>query len=261
MVNSLMFMGDEHAYKMFVCNDEAVNIYLRKSHISYVCNLISFVHIYTVPSVYKEPDILITDDKNQTHFELIEHGKVYIGKLNAYELNDNEYQESGETKFFIENWLFEKHPGTRVSRWLSRHEYQSVSRRSAFHVLQTDDNNGFQFSFKQTTKALARFQFPISIIAVRKQTQNLNIIYTSSFLLFLPYSSHLSGKNAIKHWCNKWHASTNENINPDYLESCPCTLVFAIMDPDLSVDFTCSPVKPGCHENINAHRCYLKRIK
>ena len=218
-----------------------------------MCNLISFVRIYTVPSVYKEPDILITDDKNQTQFELIEHGKVYIGKLNAYELNDNEYQESGETKFFIENWLFEKHPRTRVPRWFPHHEYPAVSRRYAFRVLQTDDNNGF-FSFKQVTRAPARFQFPISIIAVRKQTQNLNITYTSSFLSFLP-------RGLIKDWCYKWHARTNKNINPDYLESCPCTLVFAIMDPDLSVDFTCSPVKPGCHENINANRCYLKRIK
>ena len=200
------------------------------------------------------------DNKNQTQFEFIEYNTVYNGTWNAYELNNNEYQESGETKFFIENWLFQKHPRTRVPRWIPRHEFAAAAIRTSFHVLQTDDNNGF-FSFKQTTKVPVRFQFSISIIAVRKQTQNLNITYTSSLLSFLPGSLPLSDKNAIKQWCNKWHASTNENINPDYLESCPCTLVFAKMDPDLSVDFTCSPVKPGCHENINAHRCYLKRIK
>ena len=32
MIVILLFMGDEHAYKMFVYNDEAVHIYLRTSH-------------------------------------------------------------------------------------------------------------------------------------------------------------------------------------------------------------------------------------
>ena len=234
-------------------------VHMLLKNISYVCNLISFIRIYTVPSVYKEPDVLIID-KNQTQFELIDYNTVYNGKWNAYELNNNDFQESGETKFFIENWLFQKHARTKVSRWIPRHEFAVAVIRISFHVLQTDDNNGF-FSFKQITSAPVRFQFPISIIVVRKQTQNLNITYTSSLLSFLPGRLGLSGKNAIKHWCNKWHASTNENINPDYLESCPCTLEFAKFDPDLSEDFTCSPVEPGCHENINAYRCYLKRIK
>ena len=221
-----------------------------------MCNLISFVCIYTVPPLYKEPDILIID-KNQTLFELIEYNTVYNGTWNTYELNNNDFQESGETKFFIENWLFQNHPITRVPRWIPRHEF---STRSQFHVLQTDDNNGF-FSFKQTARTIRGAQFLIYIIAVRKQTQNLNITYTSSLLSFLPRSSRFSGKNAIKDLCHTWRIKTHEIVHPDYLESCPCTLESAKMDPNLSVDFTCSLIEHSCQENINAYRCYLKRIK
>ena len=182
---------------------------------------------------------------------------MYNGRWNTNELNQNDYNESGEIKFFIENWIFQTSPSTR---WFPRHEFVRPTQRLWFKILQSDYNTGL-FSFKQTTIARARFDLDISIITVRKQTQNLNITYTSSLLSFMPNTVGFSGRGAIKELCHRWTAQTSEIVKPDDLERCPCTLESARIDPNLRVDFTCSSIQPDCHENLNAHRCFLKGIK
>lgn len=218
------------------------------------------MYIYTVPANFKDPDILIFDNANETTSGLIENAKIYNVTWNSDKLNQNDYNESDVFKFYIENWLFEVHPRTRVPRWFPRHEHPRKSLKELFKVIQIDNKKGL-FSFKQLQRPFAKIQFGISIIAVRKQTENLNITYTSSLLSFLPSIQGYSGRDAIKEFCGSWNAKTSEIVKAEDLTSCPCTLESAKLDPHLEVDFTCSATEPGCHENINAYRCFLKRIK
>ena len=207
---------------------------------------------FTVPALHKNPDIEVLDNLNGTEFALIEHSKVYNGKWKTEELNNNDFNETGEVQYFIENWLFQPHPRTKVSRWVNRNTLQSSSQREAFELMKNDLDKG-TFSFKQTTKAAAQARFSISIIVLRKMTQNLDLTYTSSFLSFMPIG-------AIKDLCNKWSDKTPETIDYTKLKRCPCTLQSAKMEPDLSQDFTCSSSQPGCHENVKAHRCYIMKL-
>ena len=222
-------------------------------------HLYSCTYVYTVPAKFKDPDILILDNANETTSGLIENDKIYNVTWNSDKLNQNDYNETGVFKFYVENWLFQVHPVTRVSRWFPRHEHPGITIRRQFRIIHFDSKNGL-FSFKQVTKSFAA-QFVISIIAVRKQTENLNITYTSSLLSFLHSTLGYLGRDAIKEFCHSWYTKTSEIVTAEDLTSCPCTLESAKMDPYLEVDFTCSATEPGCHENINAYRCFLKRIK
>ena len=67
-------------------------------------------------------------------------------------------------------------------------------------------------------------------------------------------------KGAVKEFCRRWNTITDEIVKVDNLTNCPCTLESARMNPELVVDFTCSATKPDCHENVNAHHCFLKSI-
>ena len=195
------------------------------------------------------------DDNNETQFALIEHNTVYNCKWDADDLGKDDFTET-EPTFSIENWLFLLHPRTGVSRWIPRHELSRQTQRNAFIVENDQVVNGF-FSFKQTANEFAKIRFGLSIVVVKKQTENLEILYTSSFLSFVPIIMGLSGRVAIKEFCRDWRNRTNEIIEDDTLTSCPCTLESAKMNPLLDVDFTCSATEPGCHENVNAHRCFL----
>ena len=215
------------------------------------------VYLYAVPALHKDPDIQILDINEQTQFTLIEHDQMYDCKWNPEELNEDDYDESSEIKFSIENWLFQINPMTKVPLgWVPRHELPRQIARNQFAVLHTDTNAG-SFSFKQTTNSFSKIQFGISLVVVKKQTKNLNISYSSSLLSFVPDVLDYSGKNAIKEFCRMWRAKTDEIVILNDMKSCPCTLESARMDPDLNVDFTCSSTEPDCHENVKAHRCFL----
>ena len=166
--------------------------------------------------------------------------------------------EANKIKFSIENWLFQI-PRMGDARWLNRQELFRSTIRKQFMVLANGAING-RFSFKQTTKPFAKIQFGLSIVAVKKQTKYLEILYTSSFLSFVPDILGSSGKDAIKEFCHSWNMKTDEIVKPDNLMSCPCTLESAKMNPDLTIDFTCSATEPNCHENVNAHRCFLVSV-
>lgn len=215
--------------------------------------------MYAEPAVYEDPNIQVLDNINQTQFALIEHDTVYNCKWNT-DLGGDDFNETepDNITFSIENWLFQIHPVTNVPRWFPRHELPRPTLRNQF-VVTNDRDNGF-FSFKQTTNALARGQFGLFIVAVKKQTENLEILYTSSFLSFVPDITGFSGEDAIKEFCRRWNDKTNEVVKRDSLTSCPCTLESAKMNPDLDVDFTCSATERDCHENVNAHRCFIVSI-
>ena len=207
-----------------------------------------------------DPDLKVFDNNNEIEFALIEYDTVYNVKWNAEELNNNDFNESSAIKFSIENWLFQTHPQTKVSRWLPRHEFPRANQRNQFKFMESDFENGI-FSFKHTTKSFARIQFGLSVVAIRKQIKHLEILYSTSLLSFIPDIFRLSGKAAIKQFCSEWNAKTNEIVQSNSLKSCPCTLESAQIDPNLEVDFTCSATEQGCHENVNAHRCFLMSIK
>ena len=215
-------------------------------------------YMFAVPALHKQPDIEVLDNVDGAQFALIEHLKVYNGKWKTGELNTNEYNETGEIKYYIENWLFQYHRRERVTRWTSRKALPLRLQREAFILMQSDTDKG-TFTFKQNTQTLAKPAFIIGIIVVRKVTENLELMYTSSFLSFMPMILNASGRKAIREFCSKWSDSPSEKINTE-LKKCPCTLQLAKMDPDLSQDFTCSVTQPGCHENVNAHRCYIMKL-
>ena len=217
--------------------------------------------MYAEPAVYKDPDIQVLGNTNQTQFALIQRDTMYNCKWDTEDLGGDDFNETepDEIKFSIENWLFQLHPVTNVSRWLPRHELPRKTLREHFKVETNDYNNG-SFSFTQTTKSFAKLQFGLSIVAVKKETRNLEILYTSSFLSFVPEILGFNGRDAIKEFCRRWNNRTDEIVESDNLRSCPCTLESAKMNPDLDVDFTCSVTEPDCHENVNAHRCFLVSI-
>ena len=217
------------------------------------------MYMYIEPVVYEDPDIQVFDNVNQTQFALIQHDTVYNCTWNVNELGEDDFNETEHNNitFSIENWLFQPHPVAGVSRWLPRHELPRQTLRNQFMVTNNGDN-GF-FSFKQTTKSFARIQFGLSIVALKKRTENLEILYTSSFLSFVPEILGFSGVGATKEFCRMWNNKTNETVQPDNL-TCPCTLESARMRPDLDVDFTCSATVRDCHENVNADRCFIVSI-
>ena len=216
------------------------------------------MYIFIVPALHQDPDIEVLDNLNGAEFALIEHSKVYSGKWKTEQLNNNDFNETGEIKYYIENWLFHTHPKTKVSRWINRQELSIGTQRRAFQVMESDMNKGI-FTFKQDTQAFLRPNFIIAIVVLRKETANLNLIYTSSFLSFIPKVNG-SGIGAIRKFCDMWSDKTSEKIDGTKLKKCPCTLQSAKMDPDLSQDFTCSVTQPDCHENVNAHRCYVLKL-
>ena len=218
----------------------------------------TYVCVITVPALHKDPDVQIVNNTSGTTFALIEHDETYSGKWKVEELNQDDFNETGEIKFSIENWLFQIHPSTKVPRWIRREELRIFLQKTAFKLGENDTDNG-SFTFKQDTQTSGRRKFSTEIIVLKKETENLEILYTSSLLSFAPPSNQ-KGVAAVKDICREWRTKTDEKINNETLTKCPCTLGSAKMDPYLVPDFTCSVVEPDCHENVNAHRCFLMKL-
>jgi len=218
-----------------------------------------YLYIIIVPAIHSESEIQVFDDVGETKFTLIEHKKTYKSTWNTEKINRNEFDEVGKMNFSIENWLFQTHQVTNITAWLSRQDLPRPTQRQWFQASEIDSDNG-NFSFKQTTRSFAKIRFGISIIVVKKKTENLEIMYTSSLLSFVPNVNQLTGREAIIEFCRLWNTGTDEIVEPKILKRCPCTLESARMDPNLNTDFTCSATEPNCHENVNAHRCYLIKV-
>ena len=217
------------------------------------------LYVYTEPALHKDPDIQVFDDKNRTNFVILERETVYYCTWDANNLGKDDFNETepSKIKFSIENWLFQEHPKTKVSRWIHRQDLREESRRKQFVLKNKNFKGESSFSFMHTADERANIvKFSLSVVVVKKQTKNLEIMYVSTFLSFMPRK----GENAINIYCQLWRQKTDEIIKTDNLPSCPCTFESAKINPDLKVDFTCSATITDCHENLNASRCFLMNI-
>ena len=198
------------------------------------------------------------DNDGEREFFLIEFMKDYNGKWDTDQLNQDDYNETTDINFIIENWVFNIHPVTQVGRWINRKNLQR--RQSELFTVKQQNNSNGSFSFTQSTNAPAKVRFDNSIIVIRKCTKHLEILYTTTFLSFVPKVQGFKDREAIVEYCRQWHINTEDIIKPDDLNSCPCSLDSARIHPDLVDDFTCSPTETKCHENINARRCFLRKL-
>ena len=152
----------------------------------------------------------------------------------------------------LENWAF-----LQGRQWIRRRsEFETQSQEPPFQLLDEDYNNG-SAKFKQVTNLPRQFQFDVSLVILCKQTKNLNILYPSTILSFVP--KLFSGNNAIFEYCRMWVAQTNDIIISNNLQNCPCTINSVRFDPDFMADPTCS-TGSKCHENVNANRCFIKNV-
>ena len=208
-------------------------------------------------AVYKKPDVKIFKEKSDTEaeFALIEYNRMYHATWDPDILNANEFNEPGNITFKLQNWIF----GLIRKDWIDR-ESRSGSQGHFFQIINNNANKG-NITFKQNTNRRSNAKFDMSLLVLIKTTKNLEILYLSSFLSFLPKPSGVSGKRAITKYCQDWHTKTSEKLSSSRLSNCPCTLTTAMFDNDFQVDPTCSSTKTDCHENVDASRCYVRKIQ
>ena len=214
--------------------------------------------------MYKEPDVHVYDNNNNSQeldFSIIFNDEPYRATWDFEELSKNQFKENGTIDFVIENWSFMK-----LRRNSDEHIWRKRIRRgrveSPFQLLDQDYANG-TVAFKQKTNLPAQFRFDISLIVLVKKTKNLNILYTSTILSFVPRM--FSGEDAAIAYCNTWLNESKEVVQRESLQNCPCTMTSVRLDPDFIADPTCSSSVSDCHENVEsktveANRCFLKNV-
>ena len=105
------------------------------------------------------------------------------------------------------------------------------------------------------------FGFDVSVLVLIKHTKNLDIIYTSSVLSFLPRSFVLGNYTSDSEvYCNWWFTDSYENVDYNALQICPCTMESVRFDPDYIYDSASSLIRQKHYENFGAIRCYLKYL-
>ena len=224
----------------------------------YIHNLI-FIP-FAVEALYKKPDVKIFKENSnaETEFALIEHKRIYHATWDPDILSANEFNEpAGNITFKVENWIF----GIKANDWINRRENRNKLSTPFLELVNVTNIDKGTITFRQNTDQRARFKFDMSLLVLIKKTNNLEIYYSSSFLSFLPKPKAVSGKNVIAGYCQVWHRDTKEKLNSTRLSNCPCTLTSAMFDNDFQADPTCSSTKTDCHENIDASRCYLRKIQ
>ena len=176
-------------------------------------------------------------------FAVIENEKTYSATWDSEMLNQDEFEENDTISFSVENWWY----FFKMDLWVRRQV-------TKFEVFETNYTNG-SFKFKQLIDRLRTFTFDVSVLVLIKHTKNLDIWYTSTILSFAPKPS----TNSILEYCDSWFKETNELIEVDDLQSCPCNLESVVLDPEFISDPTCADGS-DCHENVGAVRCFLKSI-
>ena len=161
-------------------------------------------------------------------------------------MNQDTYNEGGEIRFSIQTRAFL----TIIARWVNTQRF--------FKLIQSNISSGL-FSFSQRITLARRTKFHINIITLTKLTKNMEIIYTSLLLSFMPRNGFV-GRRAIVQFCHQWRLRTDEIIENTSMTCCPVNLESAKVHPYFVEDFTCSATVPDCKENIKAHRCYLKKL-
>lgn len=207
--------------------------------------------------VYRKPDVKIFKESSDTEaeFALIEHNRKYHATWDPDILNANDFNEPGNISFKLQNWIF----GAIKKEWIDR-ESRRGSQGGFLQITDIDATKGI-ITFKQNNNQFSKPKFDMSLLVLIKATMNLEIYYPSSFLSFLPNPNGVTGKKAIANYCQTWHTKTKEKLSASQLFNCPCTLTSAMFDNDFQADPTCSSAKTDCHENIDANRCYVRKIQ
>ena len=197
--------------------------------------------------MYKVPDLRTVYNEAEVKFAVIENEKTYSATWDSEMLNQDEFEENDTISFSVENWWY----FFKMDLWVRRQV-------TKFEVFETNYTNG-SFKFKQLIDRLRTFTFDVSVLVLIKHTKNLDIWYTSTILSFAPRLFTMS-PSSILEYCDSWVKETNERIEVDDLQSCPCTLQSVKLDPEFISDPTCLADDSDCHENVGATRCFLKSI-
>jgi len=212
-----------------------------------------------VSAVYKDPDVHIYDNQENLEFAMLYNDVIYSAKWNTEQFNKDQFKENGTISFDLENWFF-----LQGRRWIKRRSiFQQGRPDPPFQILDKDYDNG-NVTFKQAINKPIRFQFDISLVVLLKKTRNLNILYTSTILSFVPKG--FSDQAGILEYCTLWlNDLSNTAVQRDNLQNCPCTLTSVRLDPDFTTDPTCSSSSSKCHENVKtenveATHCYIKNV-
>ena len=214
------------------------------------------IHPFAVPALYKKPDVKVFNENSgtDTEFALIEYGTKYTAKWDPELLNVNEFNESGNVSFKFQNWIF----GIATKNWIDRKKRQR-SQSDFLNIIKNETDKG-TVTFTQTINQVSLIKFDMSLLVLIKTTKNLEIHYASSLLSFLPKRGGLTGTKAVINYCQTWHNKTRERLNSAQLTNCPCKMKSVMFNKDFESDPTCSATKTDCHENVDANRCFLKKI-
>ena len=198
--------------------------------------------------------IFSENSETDTEFALIEHNTNYTAKWDPEILNVNEFDETGDVSLKFQNWIF----GVNLKTWFDRRKRKG-SQADFLDIINNETDKGI-VTFKQTRNEFSATKFDMSLLVLIKATKNLEIHYASSFLSFLPKRGGFTGTKAVINYCQTWHNKTKERLNSAQLTNCPCKMKSVMFNKDFESDPTCSATKTDCHENVDANRCYLKKI-
>lgn len=189
----------------------------------------------------------------EAKFAILHNDAQYTAKWDSDRLNKDQFAENYTINFALENWAF-----MQGKTWIKRRsEVMPGKAEPPFQLINQDYDYG-NVIFKQVTDFPRMFQFDTSLVILFKQTKNLNILYTSTILSFVPRL--FSSNPPVLEYCRMWVEQSNEVIQTDKLQNCPCTFNAARFDPDFMADPTCSTAESDCHENVAANRCFITNI-
>ena len=121
------------------------------------------------------------------------------------------------------------------------------SPRRRFNIVRQNFKKGTVI-FRQTVSP-SQYEFSIYVIAVIKQTVNLEIMYTSSILSYMP-----GGATISEEYCDMWSSRTNQILNSDDLKNCPCNLDSVNLNSDVLAEPECELPGDNC---VDGNQCYM----
>lgn len=157
-------------------------------------------------------------------------------KWNAQQINRDEFNEGTDINFRFESHMFSVNKG-----WVKRPPPQR------FNTVRQSFKKGTVI-FRQTVNP-SQYEFSIYVIAVIKQTANLEIMYTSSILSYMP-----RGATTLEEYCDMWSSRTNQILNSDDLKNCPCNLDSVNLNSDFLAEPKCELPGGNC---VDGNQCYI----
>jgi len=192
-----------------------------------------------VSSMDKNADVQVYDSSDQTGFTILDHNRRYFAKWNSEEINKDEFDEGDNINYSFRSYMF-----TEDSRWINT---QLLNPR----LLRTSRENYNRGSvmFRQTITQSSPFTFKIFVVSVVKQTANLEVMYTSSILTFIP---KVDGEKSAKKYCDLWSKQATQILFSNDLNNCPCHL--NSVQSNSVLDPTCKLSHGNC---VDGNQCYI----